>query len=267
MRSITMAGLCLLATLAVCASAQAYITTPAVPEYGKCFPLVSPNGFYKSPMCTEPGGTKAREWYAAFGSAKPLVKKHFTIEKNGLLMPTLEGVSGAKIVCTGVGGSGEYIGNKTQGLAVLFTGCETSGIHCENAGPVNGGEIDTTGLISELGVLKQEALGTHAVIGQETRPATPGADFADFSCAAGAVTMRVRGAIFTKRTANVNQLAAVLSYTELKGTQKYAHFEGGPSAQLELSQSGGAFELWGFHGALKLKNEEPVDIHCAPEGC
>jgi hypothetical protein len=79
MRFLKVLALCLAVCGLAAASAQAYITTPAVPEYGRCKLVGLSAGIYKAGTCTELGGLKNHEWFAAFGSPQPLVGTHFKI--------------------------------------------------------------------------------------------------------------------------------------------------------------------------------------------
>jgi hypothetical protein len=261
-----LAMLCVLGLLATSAPATAYRGVLAVPEYGRCKAVTSPGGAFKSGACTELGGLKNHEWFAAFGSAEPLVKPHFGVELTAGSKVTLEVVPGTKITCTGATGSGEYTSNTTTGaIALTLTGCEMSANSCENTGTA--GEVRFHELASALGVLKQEALGTPAKIGVRLEPQVAGEDVADFTC--GPFLIKVIGKVITKAGANAMQLIPPRVYMQTKGEQHWEHFEGGAFDEVVLSVSiaGSAFVEAGLEGNLKLRNEEAVDIHCQPEGC
>jgi hypothetical protein len=174
----------------------------------------------------------------------------------------------SKITCKGIGGTGEYTGNKTtENVFVQFTGCETSGLPCENSGPPNSGEIVTNALKGEVGVLKQEPLGTKAKIGVHLTPQLGGGDVVDFECAGGAVDLRVIGGLYAMVPRNVLAAVQVIPFIQAMGSQQYKEFEGGPSEQLSINANAGPFELAGLKASFRIEDQEALDVHCAPEGC
>lgn len=253
----------LLALLALGGTANAYINTPVLPEYGRCLKVTAPTGAYKTGVCTTLGLPKAHEWFPAFGTS-PLVKAGFTLASTGSVY--LEGkVSHDRLTCAAATGAGSYTSNTTTGKIVLtLTGCEIKalGFKCENKGP---GVIETNALAGELGVIKAEPPLVHAQIGERLAPETGGQPLAEFTCAGGGVLVKVTGAVFVKRSTNAMQTIATLSYAQVAGTQKYVEFEGGTPEQLSLNA--GTPELAGLHAVIKQTNEEKVEIHCPVEGC
>lgn len=261
-----MVGVALFVLLVLSGTANAYINTPVLPEYGRCLKVTAPTGAYKTGVCTTPGLPKAHEWFPAFGS-NPLVKSGFTLASTGSVY--LEGkVSHDRLTCSAASGAGSYTGSQTTGKVILtLTGCEFKafGYKCENTG-VQGG-IETNPLAGELGVIKAEPPLVHAQIGERLVPETAGQPLAEFTCAGGAVLVKVTGAVFVKRSTNAMQAIATLSYAQTAGAQKYVQFEGGTPEQLSLTIGAGTPELAGLHAVLKQTNEEKVEIHCPAEGC
>jgi hypothetical protein len=178
----------------------------------------------------------------------------------GTLGPAfLEGKGGTKITCTAGTATGEAT-SATEGKngVTTFTGCETSGVPCENAGA---GTIKTKTLKGELGNvvagktpglrLFNEALGR-------------GASLAEFTCAGGSIAVNVIGSVIGSisgaagKTPAEGKFAASnsLVFAESKGIQKYTKFVAGEGEageeQLESSVGGAAFEKSGQSVTAKL---------------
>jgi hypothetical protein len=169
----------------------------------------------------------------------------------------LEGVSGTKITCTAGTSTGEVTGPiEGKNGVTKFTGCETNGVECHNAGAK---EIDTKVLAGVLGGVSATVPGLRLFSESEGR----GGKLAEFACAGGAVGVIVKGSVIgsltgaSGKTVEEGKLAtsAKLTFAESKGIQKYSKFtegEGG-TEQLEASTGGGPFEKSGQSVIATLK--------------
>jgi len=164
----------------------------------------------------------------------------------------LEGKSGTKITCTAGTATGETNGpTKTANNVTKFTGCETGGVECHNAGA---NEIVTKKLAGTLGnVVAKKTPGVRLFDEVEGK----GGKLAEFSCAGGAVAVIVRGSVIGSLSGASGTSAATgkfaasnkLTFAETAGIQKYTKFVAGEGEageeQLESSVGGGAFEKSG----------------------
>jgi len=223
MKRIRIVGLCLVAVFAIsiaassASAAPVFYTKAAIGEVGKTVPFTGTLG-------------------AAF----------------------LEAKGGTKITCTGGTATGEVTGPTTaKNNVTKFTGCETNGLKCENAGP---GEIVTKKLQGTLGGITAALPGLRLFDEGEGK----GGKLAEFSCAGGAVPVIVKGSVIgslsgASGTEPANGKFATsnkLSLAEAKGIQKYTKFtegEGG-TEQLESSVSGNPYEPSGQSVIATLKS-------------
>ena len=169
----------------------------------------------------------------------------------------LEGVSGSKITCLAGTAEGEITGATTSANNVTkFTGCETNGVECHNAGVK---EIVTKNLKGVLGGVSATVPGIRLSDSAEGN----GGKLAEFSCAGGAVAVVVKGSVIGSLTGASGKTVAEgklatsnkLTFAESKGIQKYTKFtegEGG-TEQLEASTGGGPFEKSGQSVIATLK--------------
>jgi hypothetical protein len=169
----------------------------------------------------------------------------------------LEGVSGTKITCTAGTATGEITGATTSANNVTkFTGCETNGVECHNAGAK---EIVTKNLQGVLGGVSATVPGIRLSDSVEGK----GGKLAEFACAGGAVGVVVKGSVIGSLTGASGKNIAEgklatsnkLTFAESKGVQKYSKFtegEGG-TEQLEASTGGGPFEKSGQSVIATLK--------------
>jgi len=169
----------------------------------------------------------------------------------------LEGVAGTKITCTAGTATGEITGATTSANNITdFTGCETNGVECHNAGAK---EIITKNLKGVLGGVSATVPGIRLSDSVEGN----GGKLAEFSCAGGAVAVIVKGSVIGSLTGASGKTIAEgklatsnkLTFAESKGIQKYTKFtegEGG-TEQLEASTGGGPFEKSGQSVIATLK--------------
>jgi hypothetical protein len=173
----------------------------------------------------------------------------------------LEGKSGTKITCKAGTAAGEVTGPQTtKNNTTTFTGCETQGFPCENAGA---GTIKTNTLEGTLGnVVAAKTPGIRLFSQSGGR----GAELAAFTCASGAIPVKVKGSVIgslsgaSGKTPAEGKFAASdkLSFAEAKGIQKYTKFIAGEgeagTEQLESSVSGNPYELSGQSVIVTLKS-------------
>jgi hypothetical protein len=178
-------------------------------------------------------------------------------EEKGKAPAELQTVSGTTVVCGGVTSEGEYSGPKTiSNLVTTFTDCTIGGLKCTSPG-AEAGEIVTSNLNGELGVIKKEA--TKTKIGIDLFPAT-GTVESEFPCG-GFVSVVVTGSVIHEIRANAMILTENENFTQTKGKQKPEKFEGMPTDVLESSVSGGAPEQSGLSLRGLLSNEEKIEAN------
>jgi len=268
MKRIRIIGLCLVAAFAMSAIA-ATGASAANPEYGRCIKTTTGvKGKYSSATCTvlaKEVKTEKYEWYAAFGSAKPLVLKKFTtkLKPAAVTKATLETRAGTKVICTGLEGAGEYTGNKAVLITkTTFTGCESGGIKCNTTGSPTG-KIEIAPLSGELGLITKVSPSTKDKIGNVLFPQggspTSGSQVAEWQCAS--LVVKVRNSVISPVTSNSMKLAATVKFTGAKGIQKPLKFESGPNTYLESKFGSTApFEQSQQTATTIQTNEEKVEI-------
>jgi hypothetical protein len=240
MKRMRIMGLCLVALFASTAVMAASASAEA-PEYGRC--LAKAGGKFKEGACktaSKPGEEKF-EWYAAFGSEKPLVKR--TYKAKAVATETakiqLEGTGeklGVKTVvaCKEQSSEGEITGNKEDtAKAIVFKGCESSKVACSTTGAETG-EIQVKELDGTIGIEKRgynkekkEEVPASSKIAHEFTPKGPvGEKFVNFNCAT-ALAVTVRGHVLNPIKTNSMTLSAVVKFTAPGGNQKPEHFSTG----------------------------------------
>lgn len=226
-------GLCVVAACALCAVAAAAAWAEA-PEIGRCVSHVG--GKYTNNLCTKLAkGTKpgSFEWEAG------AVKNKF-VGSGGV--GSLETVAGAQVSCKTEASHGEFTSSKTVGnVAVSFTGCESGGYKCVNAGAKEG-EIVTNPL---SGALVWEKFGKKVAIDLVPQSTEL---FIEFTC--GPATVKVKGSVLTNIPADKSETKIEERFFAKKGKQKPEYYYtsktekvkdvlmskiGGPGAELEQS--------------------------------
>jgi hypothetical protein len=173
----------------------------------------------------------------------------------------LEGKGGTKITCKAGSATGEVTSStETENNVTTFTGCESSGFPCENAGA---GTIATNTL---KGVLGNVVAGKTPGIRLFPQSGGRGGELAAFTCASGAIAVKVKGSVIgslsgaSGKTPAEGKFAASdkLTFAESKGIQKYTKFVAGEGEageeQLESSVGGGAYEKSGQSVIATLKS-------------
>jgi hypothetical protein len=171
----------------------------------------------------------------------------------------LEAKSGTKITCTGGTGTAEVTSKTTAAHSITkFTGCESGGQPCENAAAK---EIVTKSLAAVLGGITATLPGERLFDEGTGR----GGILAEFKCA-GVLNVIVRGSLIgslsgaagtTATAAETGKLqtSGKLTFAESAGVQKYQKFVEGETGeeQLESSVGGGSFEKSGQSVIATLK--------------
>jgi hypothetical protein len=251
---------CIVALLLTLVGAAAPVafgeTGSGAPEFGRCLKVTTGlgTGTYGSASCTSAGGSKNYEWYPAFGSSKPLLKTHFTLANKAGFGVFLTGVKEGGS-CLGETGSGEYTSNKAIGNVTLrFTEC-----YCFPS-ELPEGEVVSTKLTGELGVIKTNAEAVKDLIGIDLKPES-GEVFATRSCPGSSETVTYKGSVIGQAVTHVMTTKNTIKYTtSTKAKQIPRSFEGGPIDELTREESGGERFSVGLRATTILTNEEKIEI-------
>lgn len=234
MRRLGLVWLCLAAAVVASAVTVASAWALEAPEIGRC--VSHAGGKYTNNVCTKlTKGTKAGSFEWESGA----VKKKFTGSGG---TGTLETVHGVKVTCKTESSDGEYTSSKTVGnVAVVFTGCESTGFKCKTVGSAEG-EIATNPL---AGTLVWEKYGKKVAIDLVPQA---GELFVEFSC--GPANAKVKGSVLTNIPADKAEIKVDEKFTAKKGKQKPEYYYtsktektkdvliskvGGPAAEFEQS--------------------------------
>jgi hypothetical protein len=202
----------------------------------------------------------AKKIYEQYGLTKEACE--VIIEKEEGKEPAIfETTSGLRTECGGVSTTGEYSGTKTVGnVKSVFTEClisETE-LTCNSAGAASG-EIVTTALKGELGVIKTEGVPKNNKIGLDLSAAS-GEVIAEFSC--GLITgIAVKGSFIHQIKSNTMLLEENEKVLQRKGFQKPEKFEGEPVDVLLTSFNGGTPIQSGIGLRTRLINEEKIEAN------
>jgi hypothetical protein len=235
MRRIKIAGLCLVAVLAMSVIASSTASAEA-PEFGQCTKAATKSvSNYDSSKCiklaSEDAGTEAEKlkkgnyiWTAGAKAGQ----NEFTSAGG---VATLLTVKGESVTCEKEESTGTYkLGgnNKEEETVVNFKGCKSNGLTCTTVGKAPG-ELTTEPLVGIVGFEKEPKVGdkTRKTVLQ-LHPATPSGHFIDFKCTA-ALTIEVRGnlggtknGILVPIKNDAMKNTEALKYTQSKGIQKPA---------------------------------------------
>jgi hypothetical protein len=173
----------------------------------------------------------------------------------------LEGqVSKSKIECSGGTANGEVTSaTLTKKNITTFTGCKAQGFPCNSAGDPEG-VIKTKVLEGELGDVKAGIPGIRLF----DEGTGKGGELAAFSCAGGAIAVKVKGSVIGQlsgaagNTVSEGKFAASnkLTFAQSAGIQKWSKFLGEVgSEQLEAKVGEGGFEKSGQSVIAVLKAE------------
>ncbi len=221
------------------------------PEFGRCVQVGKGAGRFAGSACTRLGGSDSYEWQP--GASSPAFTTKSTSQS-----PTLEPVTGAKVVCTSEASAGEYSGSDEVGGVVLtLTGCQRSGEACASGAVA--GEIVSSPLEGELGIEKLGARAGKDKIGLELFPAGRTGAALSFSC--GLTSVSVQGAVIVPVRANRMSPTQTLKFKATKGKQKPLSFVEGPQDVLEASVNGAAPVQLGLTLTSTLTSAEPIEIN------
>jgi hypothetical protein len=171
----------------------------------------------------------------------------------------LEGsVSKSKIECSSGTASGEVTGpTTTKKNLTTFTGCKAQGFPCNSAGDPEG-TIKTKNLEGELGDVKAGIPGMRLF----DEAGGKGAELAAFSCAGGAIAVKVKGSVIGQLSGAAGETVAngkfaasnKLTLAQSAGIQKFNKFIGEVgSEQLEAKVGEGGYEKSGQSVIAVLK--------------
>lgn len=169
-----------------------------------------------------------------------------------------ETVGGTVAECGTVSGGGEITGAKTLGNIVLkFGECTLGANECSSSGAA-AGEIVSSPLEGNLGIVVGPSLGKAAQIGLALSGAGHGTAFA-FTC--GTETVVVSGAAIHEVKTDAMGNKESLSFAQKKGKQEIEAFEGGATEVLQSSISGGPEEQTGLTLRAGSREDEKVEIN------
>jgi hypothetical protein len=231
-------------------------TGESLPERGRCLSSPGSQGGYSEATCTKPSerGKGAYEWLA--GPAVP----DFTLQGGALVLET---VHKTKVSCTGLAGSGEYTGAKTEVLHITLSGCEQPGRgSCQNEKSTTG-EVALSPLEGELGVIKTAA-GTKApTVGSALHAGGGQTVVGNFECGVGpgAVPIALEGSVIATVTPLDKMTRIVkLKLTGSKGKQKPGAFEGSAANPLLATIGEGKAEAASLAVAITATSKEALEV-------
>jgi hypothetical protein len=164
--------------------------------------------------------------------------------------------------CASGTNAGETTGPNTLFVTIKLVGCEHEGVPCNSPNGVPG-EIQYVRLTGTLGYIKKATPKNPTPVVGVDLSSPAGALLTSFSCGA-ALSVNVRGSMIGRITP-VNKVVPVkshftLRFTEGKGHQMPAHFEGGPVDIPEASVNGGPIEAAGLSATDLLSFAVPLEI-------
>jgi len=200
---------------------ETFQTGESLPERGRCMASPGAQSGYSEATCTKPSQPRkgAYEWLP--GPAVP----DFTLQGTALVLET---VHKTKVSCTGLAGSGEYTGAKTEVLHITLSGCEQPGRgSCQNEKATTG-ELALSPLEGELGVIKTAAGAKPPTVGTKLHAGGAQTVVGELECGVGegAVPIALEGSVIAAVTPLDKMSRTVkLKLTGSKGKQKPTAFE------------------------------------------
>ncbi|HEY1834954.1 MAG TPA: Ig-like domain repeat protein, partial [Solirubrobacteraceae bacterium] len=235
------------------------------PEFGRCVKVAGEkvksktfyHGGFAAATCLEASEshTGKYEWEAG------VAKAHFTTQIKEPTKVTLETVNGAKMVCAGETGTGEYAGFKTvQDVALSFTGCELvkGSVACTSAGAA-AGEVVSHPLEGILGVEALGATPSANKIGLDLYPVGKTGPLMMFACAGTSAS--ITGSVIVPVAENKMGIADVWKAVAAKGRQHPESFLEAPVDVLDESLNAATPEQIGLKLTSTQTSEEPVEIN------
>lgn len=228
---------------------KSFTTIPiAPPEFGRCIAVATGHGKFSNAKCTSEGGKARYEW-------APGVLKSSVTYSGGAVK--LETANRKAVTCTAVTGQGSYSGYKAlTGVALTFTGCQSSSGQCSSVG-APAGEVRSTTLAATLVWASQSA----KELALAFAPAA-GSSLLTMQCAATGVT--VDGSVLVPVKADDVGASSALKFKASRGSQKLTEYEANPGSKakdyLEASFGSGAPEKVGLTATITLTSEESLEI-------
>lgn len=231
-------------------------TGESLPERGRCLSSPGSQGGYSEATCTKPSarGKGAYEWLA--GPSVP----DFTLQGGALVLET---VHKTKVSCTGLAGSGEYTGAKTEVLHITLSGCEQPGRgSCQNEKSTTG-EVALSPLEGELGVIKTAAGTRPPTVGTKLHAGGAQTVFGELECGVGegAVPIVLEGSVIATVTPLDKMTRTVkLKLTGAKGKQKPNAFEGSAADPLLATIGEGKAEAASLAVLVTSTSKEALEV-------
>lgn len=266
MRRIRIAGLCLVAAMAMSIIASS-TASAAAPEYGQCNKIVKGTekklSMYDSSKCIKTAGADAGteaeklkkanyEWFPG------LVKGKTEFTSSGGVA-TLATKGGKTVTCTSETSTGNYLEdgtNKKESTIVNFAGCESSKFACTTVGKASG-ELTTNELLGEVGV--EIAAKKKTALKLWPAPSAAG-KFIEFKCIGLEIKVRGKGeaagaGILVNIKNDAMKNTEILKYKATKGVQKPVKWEGpNPETYLESNFQNLGYEQSGQEIESKVTN-------------
>jgi hypothetical protein len=258
MKQIRIAGLCLVAAIAISAAAATSASATA-PEYGRCLKQTSGSGKqFSETKCTKEvakGSAKDKyEWVPGAEKAK------FT-SAGGIGVLTT--VGGSAVECKAESSDGEFVpGNNKEEAAIFvkFTGCTSLSLPCTSPKHASG-ELETNELEGIVGWENKAKKKTDLEL-YPAKSVTSGL-FIEFECEG--LVVKVRGKVLVPVKNDTMTETTTLKFVATKGKQKPEKWEeSSEKAILESSFSnfnGGAFEQAGQTIVSTVKGQEKLELN------
>jgi hypothetical protein len=249
MTRIRLAGLCLVAVLAISAvTTAASASAMGNPEYVVC--VKAKGGHFSDKACSisAPEGTGKYELAPVSSAKKKALKgksgvSNFTfyIPETGRVGEVSCGKKNVKV--------GETTSSGTTTYHLTLGGCTSSGKTCASAGSKKG--IIETGTISgNLVLVSGSPLKVGILIGE------PGATLIEFNCEG--LEVKITGSVIGEITGNINTISKTYTYTfavNAAGENLIQAAEGGPPNVLLATITGVGTVPVGFSSTVTVKGE------------
>ncbi|HEV3046936.1 MAG TPA: hypothetical protein VGY13_06190 [Solirubrobacteraceae bacterium] len=161
-----------------------------------------------------------------------------------------------RVACGGVSATGELSGAKSVAdVTITFSECAVRGTVCQSPGAQEG-EIVSSALGGELGVVKVVKGKTKLGISLAPAEETP---FASFAC--GEQSVVVSGSTIREVESNHLNKVEPVHYNQSQGAQNPTGFLGAPQDVLSSSIGGAPAEQTGLSLKALQKNEEAVELN------
>ncbi len=258
MRRGRLMGLCLIAAVAVSATAAAGASA-AAPEYGRCVKATKVGkeftGQFSDSKCTKEVPEAERPKKGKFSWLPSAVKaKQISSGGKGIL----EEAGKYAVGCASESSIGEYSGTKNvKHVVVKFKKCEAPGLSCTSEGHEKG-ELETVPLEGRLVWENEKAHKLAFMLYPES-----GTQFIEFNCG-GTLTVAVRGAILVPIKADKMSATVPLKYKGKKGIQALSEYEEGGKkikANLEANFAGSGWVPASQTITSTVTNEEKLEAN------